>query len=154
MRYKLFSDSVDPRASFLTVVLRNLSQKLFCQDWTPHHKSRDVETSQDYVFLAVYSVSRDGKLDCQRLQFARNVRIARTAARKYARDLRRGKLGERKVFISAIAKSSFSRRLSPPHALAPSTRRRTVVLRLVVFTILNAVKQCRCMNLRKRFTNF
>lgn len=93
---------------FLTTVLRNLSQKSFRWSRAPHHEKRECRNTRYFV---VYGISHDGKFDCRRLQFAWNVKIARTAARKYARNLR-GKLGERKVFISAFAKSSSSRRLS------------------------------------------
>lgn len=79
-------------------------------------KNGNVEAAPDYGSHVVYGVSRDGKFDCRRLQFARNVKSredCRAKIRsKFARDV--GKLGERKVFISAFAKSSSSRRLSLP----------------------------------------
>lgn len=104
-----------PNAIFSPSSLEICRKKSFRWGRDPHHeKTENVETAADYRSLVVYGISHDGKFDCRRLQFARNVKIVRTAARKYARNFRawRGKPGERKVFISTFAKSSSSRRLS------------------------------------------
>lgn len=122
---------------------------------SPRHENRNVETAQDYGSLVVCGVSRDGKFDCRRLQFGRNVKIARTAARKYAWDLRAArKAGREKSFYFRVCEIEFFSATFSTHALAPSARQRTVSLRLVDFAILSAVKQCRRMNPRKRFMNF
>lgn len=69
-----------------------------------------TETSKQHkiIYPRRYDVSRDGKLDCRRLQFAWNIRMARTAARKYAQDLRAARKARReKSFYFDVCKTEF-----------------------------------------------